>query len=84
MSQITSVRLEDSLAEQLAALCAALDRPKTWVIEQALTRYFEDEAWQVKAIQEALEEVESGRATLISHEDVMRYMEDTFPELRQR
>lgn len=84
MSQITSIRLEDTLAERLSTLAAALDRPKTWVIEQALTRYLDEEAWQVKAIQEAVDEVESGNAILIPHEEVMRYMEDKFPELRRR
>lgn len=83
MSQITSIRLEDTLAERLSTLAAALDRPKTWVIEQALTRYLDEEAWQVKAIQEAVDKLHSGRAILIPHDEVMQQMEAKYPELRK-
>lgn len=37
-----------------------MDRPKTWLIEQAVRHYVEEQSWQVQAIQEALEELDSG------------------------
>lgn len=56
MSKVTSVRLSEELADQLGRLAVALDRSKAWIIEQAVTRYIEDEAWQVQAIAEAMAE----------------------------
>jgi predicted transcriptional regulator len=41
----TSIRLDDALAQQLDALATAVDRPRTWLIEQAIRRYVEEEAW---------------------------------------
>lgn len=82
MARVTSVRLSDELATQLDKLAAAVDRPKAWLIEQAISRYVEDEAWQVQAIAEALSEYRSGTATLRSHEDVMRRLETKIRERR--
>lgn len=74
MSRVTSIRLSDALAGRLDQLAAALDRPKSWLIEQAIVRYVEEEAWQVAAIAEALAEYESGEATLIPHDEVMEQL----------
>ena len=71
MSKITSIRLKDDLCAQLDQLAKALDRSRAWVIEQAIARYVEEEAWQIAAIQEALAEYQAGGAKLIPHEEVM-------------
>ena len=63
MSRVTSVRLSEDLATQVDSLAAALARPKSWVIEQALTRYVAEEAWQVQAISEAMNEYLAEAAT---------------------
>ena len=75
MSRVTSIRLDDELAGRLDQLAAALDRPRSWVIEQAIARYVEEEAWQVAAITEALEAYERGGATLLPHAQVMAELE---------
>jgi predicted transcriptional regulator len=71
MSKTTSFRMDDDLGDRLDALAQTLDRPKGWVIEQAIRRYVETEGWQVEAIQEALDDLNSGRAELHSHDEVM-------------
>ena len=71
MAKPTSVRLSNELSERLDRLCAAMDRPRSWVIEQAVSRYLDEESWQVAAIREALAEYRSGNAVLLPHEDVM-------------
>lgn len=76
MSKTTTVRLEDELVDKLDRLAAAMDRPRAWVIERALSRYVEEEAWQVAAVQEALDEYRSGRAKLRSHTEVMQRLEE--------
>ena len=72
MSKVTSIRLDDDLLRKLDQLAGALDRPRAWVIEQAIARYVEEEAWQVAAISEALARYRSGNAVLIPHEEVFR------------
>lgn len=72
MAKVTTVRLNEELAEQLDALAASLDRPRSWVIEQAIARYLQEQAWQVQAIQEALDDLNSGQAELVPHKQVMQ------------
>jgi len=75
MSKVTSIRLEDELSSQLDTLAVSLDRPRTWVIEQAIRRYVTEQAWQVQAIKEALDDYRSGHADLAPHEEVMERLE---------
>ena len=75
MSKVTTVRLADELASKLEDLAGSLDRPKSWLIEQAISRYVEEQTWQVQAIRQALDEYRSGTATLVPHEDVMDRLE---------
>lgn len=75
MSIVTSVRLADDLSSQLDMLAAAMDRPKAWLIEQAIRRYVEEQAWQVQAITEALADYRSGNATTVPHDQVMERLE---------
>ncbi|MBM2812222.1 MAG: CopG family transcriptional regulator [Chloroflexi bacterium] len=76
MSTVTSVRLNEDLLTRLDKLAAMMDRSRTWVIEQAVARYVEEEAPQVAAIREALDDYLSGNATLIPHDEVMRRLEE--------
>jgi RHH-type transcriptional regulator, rel operon repressor / antitoxin RelB len=71
MPTITSVHLDDELASKLDALAASMDRPKAWLIEQAVRSYVEVQLWQVQAIREAMEDYRSGKAELAQHEKVM-------------
>jgi predicted transcriptional regulator len=75
MAKVTSVRLSDELASQLDQLAASLDRPRAWLIEQAIVRYVEQEAWQVAAIAEALKQYRQGNATVVPHDEVMSRLE---------
>ena len=75
MSRVTSIRLSEELAGRLDQLAVALDRPRSWVIEQAIARYVEEEAWQISAITEALGVYQRGEATLLPHDEVMARLE---------
>jgi predicted transcriptional regulator len=71
LGKATSVRLSDDLVETLDKLAAAMGRTRAWVIEDAIRYYIENEAENIFSIAEALEEVRSGNAVLIPHEEVM-------------
>jgi predicted transcriptional regulator len=75
MAKPTSVRLDDELARKLETLAAATDRPKVWLIEQAVRRYVEEQSWQIQAISDALAEYNSGASELVPHERVMQELE---------
>jgi predicted transcriptional regulator len=74
MARTTSIRLEDETVAQLDALTRSMDRPRAWLIDQAIKSYIAEQSWQVSAIQEALEDYRSGQAELVSHETVMEEM----------
>ena len=67
-----SVRLEPALSDQVSAIAAALDRPKSWVIEQAVRDFVAVREWHLAAIDEGIKEADAGR--LIPHEDVVAWV----------
>lgn len=74
VSKVTSIRLSDDLAARLDQLATALDRPRAWVIEQAIVRYVDEETWHVAAIGDALAEYRSGKSGLKPHGEVMEQL----------
>ena len=67
-----SVRLQRALNDQVTAIADALDRPKSWVIEQAVADYVAMQAWQLAAIAEGVRAADAGR--LAAHEDVAAWV----------
>ena len=74
MSKISpvSVRLDAELNDRLVAIAAALDRPKSWVIEQAVADFVSLQEWQLAAIEEGIRDADAGR--VIAHEDVVAWV----------
>ena len=67
-----SVRLDSELNEQVAAIAVALDRPKSWIIEQAVKDFVALEAWRLAAIDEGIKAADDGR--VVAHEDVVAWV----------
>ena len=67
-----SVRLDPSLNDRVAAVATALDRPKSWVIEQAVLDFVPMQEWQLAAIDEGIRAADAGR--VIAHEDVVAWV----------
>lgn len=65
-STLISVRVSAEIAQRLEKLAEATDRSKSWVAAQAIEEFLALHEWQVKAIQEGVEEADSG--ALVSHE----------------
>ena len=57
-----SLRISADKALRIKALAKATDRPKSWLLEQALDAYLESQAWQVARIERGLAEVRRGEA----------------------
>jgi predicted transcriptional regulator len=75
MRKPSSVRLPDELSERVDTLAAALERPRSWVIERAIATYLDDQEWQVARIRGALDDVRTGTATLIPHAEVVAHLD---------
>ena len=71
-TQPLSIRLEPELNNQVTAIADALDRPKSWVIEQAVKDYVAIRKWQIAAIEEGLAAADAG--DLVDHEDVVAWV----------
>ena len=66
------IRLEEQLSDQVDAIAEAMDRPKSWVIEQAVRDFVAVQAWQLAAIDAGIEQADGGQ--LIPHEDVVAWV----------
>jgi len=69
-----SVRLERETLDRLSAMAMATGRARGTLMTHAIEKYVENEAWQVAAIQEAVDELERGEAGLADHDDVARWL----------
>lgn len=68
-----SVRLDSTLNDRVAAVAAALDRPKSWVIEQAVQDFVAVQEWQLAAIDEGIRAADAGR--VVPHEEVVSWVQ---------
>jgi len=55
-----SIRIRPELNEEIEALAAAMDRPKSWVCERALEEFVSLQRWQIGEIQQGLAEADAG------------------------
>jgi predicted transcriptional regulator len=67
-----SFRVSEETAERLDALAEATDRPRSWLLEQALDSYLDVQAWQVEHIRQGLADLEAGRT--VPHEEVAEWL----------
>ncbi len=68
-----SVRLESALNDRITAIATALDRPKSWVIEQAVRDFVAMQEWQLAAIDEGISAADAGR--IVAHDDVVAWVQ---------
>lgn len=69
-----SVRLDRETLNRLSAMAKATGRTRGALMTHAIEKYVENEAWQVAAIQEAVDELERGAAELADHKDVAKWL----------
>ena len=67
-----SLRISEDKARRIEALAKATDRPKSWLLEQALDAYLESQAWQVARIERGLAEVR--RSEAVAHHAVAEWL----------
>jgi predicted transcriptional regulator len=67
-----SIRLPAELHRQLTQKAQALDRPKSWVVEQAIKDFVAVQAWHLAAIDEGVRAADAGR--VVPHDDVAAWV----------
>ncbi len=66
--QTISFRIEPGKLEALDSLADALDRDRTYLLNEAVTAYLEVQQWQIEQIEKSLKQADAGE--LIAHRKV--------------
>jgi RHH-type transcriptional regulator, rel operon repressor / antitoxin RelB len=71
MSSATlTLRLDRLTSRRLARLASSTDRTRSRLAAEAITRYLDEQAWQVEAIEEGVRAADAGE--LVTHAEVVR------------
>ena len=67
-TRVVTAHIPNELAEQIDQLSARLDRPKGWIVKQALTSWVALEAKRYQLTLEGMADVDAGR--LVDHTSI--------------
>jgi predicted transcriptional regulator len=73
-TRVVTAHLPDELARKLDHLVERLDRPKGWIVKEAIAAYVALEEKRHRLTLEALADVDAGR--MLEHEEVERWAAD--------
>lgn len=79
-----SVHVDDATFKLVGQIAERDDRSKSWVVTNALKRQLAHERRMVEEIESALAELDSGKAELIEHDELMRDMRELAKKLDQQ
>ena len=68
MQPVTTARFDPEIREQLDKMAEQMDRPRAWIIKEAVAQYLERETWYLAEVQKGIDDVEAGR--VISHDEM--------------
>lgn len=69
----TSVRLDDQTLERIGQMAKAMDRPRAWLMAQAIKQYVEREEHFIKQVEEGIAAADAGKT--VSHESLKQKWE---------
>ena len=70
-----SFRADAEKIDALDSLAAAQERPRSYLINEAITNYIEMHAYQDALVRKGLEDAQKGR--IVSHQEVVRRLKST-------
>lgn len=71
-TRVLTAHVPTDLAEKVDEAAERLDRPRAWIVKQALTAWLEREERHHRMTLEALADVDAGRT--VSHEDMRAWV----------
>lgn len=64
----TSVRLDDETLKRIGQMAETMDRPRAWLMAEAIKQYVEREEWFILQVEKGVTAADEGR--LVDHADV--------------
>lgn len=71
-TELLTLRLDPATSRKLSRLSKASDRTRSRLAAEAISRYLEDNAWQVQAIEAGIRDADAGHVA--SQADVERWV----------
>jgi len=71
--KVTTIRMGSGTLKRIDGVARAMNRSRTWVVNQAIEHYLDYEEWFVGAVETGLKDVKSGR--LVEHKAVLEKWE---------
>ncbi|HYF98345.1 MAG TPA: CopG family transcriptional regulator [Coxiellaceae bacterium] len=69
-----SIRINAETRDELEQLANAMGRTKSFLAAEAIESYLSSQAWQIKAIEQAVIKAASKKAKFIDHEEVVDWL----------
>ena len=66
--KVTSVRLDDETLARVGQIAEAMDRPRAWLMAEAIKQYVAREEWFIQEVEKGVKAADEGR--LIDHADI--------------
>ncbi len=64
----TSVRLDDETLKRVGQMAEAMDRPRAWLMAEAIKQYVDREEWFIREVEKGVKAADEGQ--LVDHADV--------------
>ena len=80
-TQTTSIRLDKETLDQLDRLGQAIDRPRSWIVTQAIEQYLDHEEWFIQMVEEGIAAADRGE--LVSHNEAVTVARGRIPKVPQ-
>lgn len=64
----TSVRLDEETLQRVGQMAEAMDRPRAWLMAEAIKQYVAREDWFIREVEKGIESADKGK--LIDHSDI--------------
>ena len=64
----TSVRLDDDTLARVGQMAEAMDRPRAWLMAEAIKQYVSREEWFIREVEKGLQAADEGR--LVDHAEI--------------
>ena len=64
----TSVRLDDDTLARVGQMAEAMDRPRAWLMAEAIKQYVNREEWFIAEVEKGMQAADEGR--LVDHAEI--------------
>ena len=72
-SEILTIRVSAELKSRLNQLSKTLHRSKSYIAEQAISQYVNENAWQIAELTQAEKEIQQGK--FVANDEVNEYLD---------